>query len=101
MRAFLRTSRICEDTACRCWSRAGACCATNATISSYTFGYSTWKERSSSSHFMVFRPRRCASRSEERRVGKEGRDVGAAKPWKARKEGTVETIGAQAAERVC
>src|SRR5699024_12706153 len=37
---------------------AGACCATNATISSYTFGYSTWKERSSSSHFMVFRPRR-------------------------------------------
>ncbi|CPU64787.1 Uncharacterised protein [Mycobacteroides abscessus] len=59
--ALRRSAVTCSRTTARYSSRAGARSATRWTISSYTLGYRAWNDRSSSSHLIVFMPRRWAS----------------------------------------
>ena len=61
MRASCRSADRSAMTSWRNWSRRGDRWDTSRAISSYRFGYSIVNERSSSSHFTVFMPSRCAS----------------------------------------
>ena len=54
----------------RFFSRSGVRSPTIRTISSYTFGYRAAKDRSSSSHLMVFMPSRWASGAKISRVSR-------------------------------